>query len=302
MTLQIPGLQTIGQRAGSKLLVRQDSLKFVNFNMEIIQTAGAPVGDYEEGSMFLNTKDFKLYTSTNFKISHTPDLVWYKLNAITGTNIADFSPVTKYVGTAVGSPALTAGKYGNAVIFDGTDDKVTIDNSMPFSFSSDWDIAFWVYINEATPVNGDNVYIFQRYIDATHYFRFYIEYQAGSYAPYISYNSGGGDVEQHGNRSLPPNVWIHISISHNTSGNAITYRKNGETGGDTAVLNAPALGFTTEDFEIGKCQVDSSFGDSPMWLDDFKLWDGGRTGNENKVDSFNIDKVHWIAHSGSPVD
>ena len=211
MGLNLGTPKLIGQRGGLNLVVRQDSLFFRDFNMKIIQSAGAPVGNYEEGSMLLNTKDLNLYIATNFKTTQIPSKVWYKLNT-GGTTVKDFSG-NKFEGTLAGSPVFSTGKYGNGITFDGSDDKIAIDTSSAISFNADWTWEGWVKIPaDATP--GTKLFLISRRKGAVEHFTMWIDITAGPDAKVkIRWQNGGGSTTVTPNTSLTLGSFTYLSIN-----------------------------------------------------------------------------------------
>ncbi len=308
MVIQFPGLQIIGQRSGQRLIVRQDSLRFADFNMQIVQQAGAPVGQYEEGSMFINAKDKKMYFVMNYKFAHTPDLLWLKCNAINSNLVQDYSTGQHVVTTATSATIVDAGAFKKAINFDATNDKLVIDNTLGMSVNTDWAVGFYAKIPVIPSNNADKAYIFERYVDATHWFRIYFEYLTPSSFTNlkVAYQDGGGVTIVTGSnnsqyKDAQIGTWVHFLLSHDTSDNRIHFYKDGGAQG-LQVATIPNITFGTEDYEVGRSQVDSSFGDFVIQLDEIKIWDSERTGTDPKVDSLNLDTLHWVSFSGSVVD
>ncbi len=303
MALNLGTPRVIGQRGGMNLIVRQDSLLFRDFNMEMTHEAGAPIGDYEEGSMFFNLVDVKTYFAANYKITSTPDLAWYKCNAIVDDEIQNFTSGPKLKATAVGSPAVVAGKYGNAITLDGIDDKLELPATLGLNLSSDWCISFWVYIN-APFANLEEIHILERYLDVGHRVTIYIQGDAGTHGEiHVNWNSdaNNGDVTT----ALPMTLdtWHHVQITHNNAANQIDFRINGSL--DTAAATIGSVAFTTEKFVIGESQFWGNFGDTSYLIDDIKIWDTNRnifSGKRNSIDMLNLDKIHWGSFNGTVVD
>ena len=273
MTLKIPGGFQLGKETG-KLIARQDILKFGNFNLNIIEAAGVPRGQHEEGTLFFNGFDRKLYLAYDYKKGNTPDLLWYKFN----DNAQDFSSGQKTNGTLAGSPVFVAGQHGNAITLDATDDKVTIVSAMGLDFAADWTFSYWIKLGGATWADGDKVYLLTRFKDANEYFEIYLQHDSGnaSIKMKVRWNNGAGETIEQVTTVIDNGVdnWVYVHYSHDTSANIITGRikdDSGEAGRDEAAT-LPAIAFTTEDFEIGFSNVDSSFGDQSVLIDSLKIF------------------------------
>ncbi len=312
MALNLGTPRVIGQRGGLNLVVRQDSLLFQDFNMEIIQAAGAPVGEYEQGSMFLNARDAKLYLAANYKIANTPDLLWYKFNE----NAQDFSSGQKANGTVTSSTytSIPNGKYRQAINLDGTDDKVEIPAAMGLDWDSDWTISFWINI-DATYINGQEIYILERFKDADEYIYFTFEGAVGTAILRLRYANGGGETEvtsiQISGASF--GTWVFVHLSHDTSANNIETvwidAAGNVTANNTNAASIPNIAFTTEVFNIGRNDKNASFGDNAFILDDLKIFNefresavGSKATVTAKIDSLNLDKIHWASYTGEPLD
>ena len=303
MALQIPGFQVMEQRARGKLIARQDILKFENFNLELIQAAGVPQGQHEVGSLFFNGADRKLYLATDYKILNTPSLAWYKFN----DNAQDF--ISRNNGT-VTSSTYSTGKYGTAINFDGTDDKVVIPAAMNLSWSTDWTMSFWIKMPTAMDDN-EELNILERYKDADEYC-YLVARGSGTPATiinfYLVFNNTGGEAEEVVAQVTGAwqDTFIFVMIAHDTSANETHFAVKvgaAENANDNATVSIPAIAFTTEDFEMGRNQAKGNFGDEAYLIDDFKIWNEFRNpeGVSNRlttsatIDLLNIDKVHWAS-------
>ena len=292
-------------------IFRQDILKFFDFNLQIIQAPGPPVGQHETGTLFFNGEDQKLYLATNYKILNTPDLLWYKLNG----NAQDFSKGARTDGT-ITSSLFTTGKYGTAINFDGVDDKVVIPTAMGLNWDQDWTMSFWIKVPTAI-ANGEEINILEQYIDATHYF--YLVCRASgtpttTLSFFYHFNTGGGDLSEVGVNLI--NSWqdtfVFVTMAHDNSANKINGGNKIGTVEETdtnTTASLPDVGFTTEDFEMGRNQAKGDFGDSPYVIDDFKIFNTFRDPIQStteltpiaKIDLLNLDKVNWSSYTGAVV-
>ena len=285
------------------IVFRTDIIKF-GTDIQLVQAAGPPSGNWPDNSLFLNIKDLNLYISANFKTTQTPSVIWYKLNG----DAKDFSS-NGFDGTTAGSPVFSAGKYGDGITFDGSDDKLTIPGTTGINFNSDWTWEGWVFI-PATVTSGNKLYLLDRFVGAAQHITMWIDITAGPNAKVkVQWNNGGGATTVTINTSLTLGVWTYLSINHDNSANQI-YLVETEKASDNvepvgATIVAPADG--GEDILIGYSPTNTDFGGDEWRLDDFKLWNKLRYlntgvgiadtgGNFTKLDSFNIDANHWIVY------
>ncbi len=162
---------------------------------------------------------------------------WWRFSESSG-NIASDSGASSYTGGLQGgmtfSSNVVAGRYGNALVFDGTDDFVQVNTSTNLAFTGQqsFSISAWVYFQGATNVDrwivqkGDNYWLWYKN-DGTISF---------------GYDQGGA---QEIFKTLSPtaNRWYHIVGVHDSAADTLAiYSDNvqlGTTGTSyTANLNA----------------------------------------------------------------
>ncbi|KKL20117.1 hypothetical protein LCGC14_2458680, partial [marine sediment metagenome] len=204
---------------------------------------------------------------TNYKILNTPDLLWYKLNG----NAQDFSKGARTDGT-ITSSLFTTGKYGTAINFDGVDDKVVIPTAMGLNWDQDWTMSFWIKVPTAI-ANGEEINILEQYIDATHYF--YLVCRASgtpttTLSFFYHFNTGGGDLSEVGVNLI--NSWqdtfVFVTMAHDNSANKINGGNKIGTVEETdtnTTASLPDVGFTTEDFEMGRNQAECEEAVASEW-------------------------------------
>ncbi len=318
MPLKIPGAGfQLGKEKG-KLIAKQDILKFQDFNLNIITASGPPLGKYEVGSLLYNGFNQKLYLSANFKTSHTPTSAWFKCND-TGLDTSG----NKLELTITGA-TFVAGKYKKALNFDGTNDKATIPATLDFVFNTDWNLSFWIFVDSATFGAGDIIYLLERYVDATHYFKIYLIHAGGDISLKVDWENGGGLTTESLGFVVPPvfDEWMFMTLSHFNSDNELRSNWTTETTFDNLDISSnfssaidgaslPNIAFTTEVFTIGFSNKDTSFGDT-FKIDEIKIWGDAReispfaatienVGN-TMVDATQIDENHWVQYDGIPTN
>ena len=103
----------------------------------------------------------------------------YSFDAGSGTNLIDYSGNAN-TGTIVG-PTWTAGKYGNALLFDGINDRIDIPNSASLDISGNG-ISISMWVNPQQLTSGDSV-ILAKFWSATKvspYYQYGIELTGGN--------------------------------------------------------------------------------------------------------------------------
>ena len=139
--------------------------------------------------------------------------LWH-LNGTTGTNAPDTSGNNNN-GPLAASPATptwtTAGKFSNALSFDGVDDYVSVADSASMRTTGDWTREVWV--KSTTPSGGDGA-VHEVFGQRTTTNKFLLRVNAnGTWIVYYCSVSGCAS----GFVSLPtftrtPNTWQHIAV------------------------------------------------------------------------------------------
>jgi glucose/arabinose dehydrogenase/chitodextrinase len=133
----------------------------------------------------------------------------YSFNEGTGTAVADASG-TGNNGTISGATWTTAGRYGNALVFNGTSARVTVPDSPSLRLTTGMTLEAWVY---AQTVNGgwrDVVYKGNDnyYLEAT-------SRPVGRPAGGAVVN--GQHAEVFGTANVAANTWTHLAVTYNGS-------------------------------------------------------------------------------------
>jgi glucose/arabinose dehydrogenase/PKD repeat protein len=133
----------------------------------------------------------------------------YSFNTVSGSSVADLSG-NNNVGTLANAVAATAGKYGGALSFNGTNARVNVASSASLQLSSGMTLEAWV--NPATVSNawrdviykGDNNY----YLEAT---------SRGGSRPVGGGIIGGVTAEARGSSVLATATWTHLAVTYDGS-------------------------------------------------------------------------------------
>ncbi len=293
MGLNLPGLKTgIGQRAGGKLIVKQDSLMFRDFNMEIVDSAGPPIGKYELGALFYNTADLKMYISANFKAQNLPTGAWYKFNS----NVTDFSG-NKNSATLTGG-SYEAGIHQKALKIDGVNDKLEITAPTEGAGADHGVFSAWIKL-PADWANGEIVYLVERYKDANNYYLVSIIGNgiAGLIRTFIKKSGEAEDVFSFNTIQITRDTWTYIELNFG-NGRGLSFFTDGNIQSHDVGYTLPT--FTTETQDIGFSQEKSSFGSQDFLIDDLKIWLESHTANSK--DKSDLDLNHWASYPGTFVE
>ncbi len=138
------------------------------------------------------------------KLDTVPSLVsWWKFDEGSGTTAYDFSP-NHLDGTLKNGPKYVTGRSGQALEFDGKDDRVELAHDTKFNFTGKMSVVAWVNANSTTyelPVickgtgSGGESFCLDIYNNA---FRFFRRYNNG--ASYASASSS----------KISTGVWYHV--------------------------------------------------------------------------------------------
>ncbi len=130
----------------------------------------------------------------------------YAFNEGTGTSIADASG-TGNVGTAASTTWSTAGKYGNALSFNGTSSLVTVANSASLALTSGATLEAWVRPTTVSSAWRDVIYKANDnyYLEAT---------SSNGSRPAGGAIVGSSNLEAYGTAALTANAWAHLAMTY----------------------------------------------------------------------------------------
>jgi GH43 family beta-xylosidase len=209
-------------------------------------------------------------TPTATPTPSTGPIVWYQFNSTSGTTAIDSSGNNRN-GTLVNGPTFVAGRVGNAVNLDGTNDHVTLPSGIVNGLSN-FTIATWVKLD----TTGTWRRIFDFGTGTT--VNMFLVPTAGSTIRF-AITTGGSGAEQriNGTAALPTGVWKHVAVTR--SGNTGTLYVDGvQVGQNTSLTLSPAsLGTTTQNY-IGRSQYADPYLDGQ--LDQFRIYNRALTASE----------------------
>ncbi|HZM41677.1 MAG TPA: PQQ-dependent sugar dehydrogenase, partial [Acidimicrobiales bacterium] len=170
------------------------------------------------------------YTAT-FQASSGPggQVAAYSFDDGAGTTVADASGSgnSGSIGTATWS---TAGKYGNALSFNGAGARVTVPDSPSLRLSTGMTLEAWVFPTTVNAVWRDVVYKGND--------DYYLEATSSNGRPVGGGTFGGGNAEASGTANLAVNTWTHLATTYD--GTTLRFYVNGTQVSSTARTGAIA--------------------------------------------------------------
>ncbi len=191
-------------------------------------------------------------------------VVWYKFDETSGTTAYDSSGNGRNA-TLVNGPTWVAGRSGNAVNLDGSNDYVSLPAGM-VSGLSDFTIATWVRLD----TTGSWRRVFDFGTGTT--VNMFLTPQSSAGTVRFAITTGGASAEQriNGTAALPTGSWVHVAVTK--AGNVGTLYVNGTAVGTNSnmTLSPSSLGNTTQNW-LGRSQYSAdAYLDGQ--LDDFRIY------------------------------
>src|SRR5437660_1178172 len=142
--------------------------------------------------------------------SAVPGLVAaYSFNEGSGTAVGDSSG-TNNTGTLSGASWTTAGRFGNALVFNGTSARVNIPNSASLQLTTGMTLEAWVNPSTVDGAWRDVIYkaTDNYYLEAT---------STNASKPAGGGTFGGAGSESYGTAALAVNTWTHLATTYDGS-------------------------------------------------------------------------------------
>ncbi|MGH9896574.1 MAG: LamG-like jellyroll fold domain-containing protein, partial [bacterium] len=150
----------------------------------------------------------------------------YGFNEGSGTTVGDVSG-NGHTGTVSGATWDTAGRYGGALAFDGTNDLVTVADSNRLDLGGGMTLSAWVF---PTALSGWRTVTLKEQSGGLVY-SLYAHDNAPR--PATTVNTGGGDLSAIGGSALALNAWTHLAATYD--GSTLTLYINGSGVGSQPV-------------------------------------------------------------------
>jgi large repetitive protein len=164
----------------------------------------------------------------------------YSFDEGTGTTVNDLSG-NGNVGTVVNATWTSAAKYGNALVFNGTNSIVTVPNSATLQLTNAMTLEAWV--NPAVVANAWTDVIY-KYPD-----NYYLEATSNSQkVPGGGNTVGATDSTIFGTTALTPNVWTNLTLTYD--GTTLRLYVNGAQVSSVATPSGP-MATSTNPLQIG---------------------------------------------------
>ncbi|NOT57871.1 MAG: DUF1929 domain-containing protein, partial [Deltaproteobacteria bacterium] len=133
----------------------------------------------------------------------------YSFNAGTGTVTADASG-NGHVGTITGATWTTAGRFGNALSFNGTSSMVTVNDTNLLDLTTRLTLEAWVYPTIA-PTNWRTIIAKERTGGTTYFLH---AGSSSSNRPAQGVYVGGVEQSLFGGSQLIVNTWVHVAATY----------------------------------------------------------------------------------------
>jgi hypothetical protein len=180
------------------------------------------------GSLFYISKNSSV-SMTAAAINAAPDLVaYYPFDEGSGTTAGDY--IGGNSGVLTGGPAWSVGKFGGALSFDGTDDRVVTSPSILSSYPAT--VCAWIKPNPSSMITS--------IVNKTN-FEFYI-YKADTGLYLQLYNNTNNGVISSG--TLQTNVWQHVCASVAADGATKIYINGAPSGSGSVTPAQSSASFT----------------------------------------------------------
>jgi len=194
----------------------------------------------------------------------------YAFDEGTGSTVADASGNGR-TGTIVNATWSTAGKYGDALSFNGTNARVDIPDAAALHLTTGMTLEAWVNLSAAPHSWQDVIYKGND--------NYYLESSSGpANAPVAGATVGSADVGAFGNATLPINTWSFLSETYD--GTTIRLYVNGAQ--VASLAKSGSLATSANPLQIGG---DSIYGQYFQGLiDEVRVYNVALTGAEIQAD------------------
>jgi fibronectin type 3 domain-containing protein len=193
----------------------------------------------------------------------------YSFDEGTGTTVGDSSG-NGNTGTISNATWTTAGKYGAALSFNGTNARVNVPNSTSLQLTSGMTLEAWV-----NPANVSSVWRDVIYKGNDNY---YLEGTSANGPPAGGGTFGGAGADAFGSSVLPVNSWSHLAVTYDNT--ALRLYVNGILVGSQAETGAIAT--STNQLQIGGDGVYGQFFNG--MIDDVRIYNSAISAAQIQAD------------------
>ncbi len=167
----------------------------------------------------------------------------YGLNEGTGTTTADNSG-SGQPGTLTNTTWTTAGRYGNALTFNGTSSRVNVADAASLDLTTGMTLEAWVFPTTST---GWRTVVMK---ERSGGFAYALYANNNAARPAVQVRIGGTNITLAGTAALPVNTWSHLAATYDATTlqlyvNGIQVASRATTGALTTTTNPLRLGGTT---------------------------------------------------------
>jgi hypothetical protein len=192
----------------------------------------------------------------------------YSFNQGTGTTVSDSSGRNNN-GTLAGAAWATAGRYGAALTFNGSNARVDVPDSASLDLTTGMTLEAWV---RPTTTNASWRTVLLKERGGGLAYSLYSQTAASRPAGYV--NLGGGDVELRATAALVANTWVHLAVTYD--GTTMRIYRNGVLVATRAVTGAVIA--TTGALRIGGNAVWGEYFAGS--IDEVRIYDRALTATE----------------------
>lgn len=162
----------------------------------------------------------------------------YSFDEGTGTIVNDLSG-NGNTGTVSNTSWTNAGKFGNALIFNGSSSTVTIADSASLHLSTGMTLEAWVNPSQIASAWTDLIYKGND--------NYFLEGTSGNTSPAGGGTFGSKDIANFGTAALPTNAWTHLAFSYDGATlrlyvNGVQISSLAQTGNIASSSNALQIG------------------------------------------------------------
>ena len=174
-------------------------------------------GDWTRWCLGLAAAVLVMVASAAPAIAQSGPVAAFGFNEGSGSTVADTSGNAN-AGTISGATWTTAGKFGGALTFDGTNDWLTVADSTSLDLTNGMTMEAWVY---ATSVGNWKSVVLKEGSSGLSY-GLYTSNATSRPAGFIRRTS---DIDSTGTSATPTNTWVHLAATYN--GSTLTLFVNG---------------------------------------------------------------------------